>query len=162
MIWDMCTRICGAFWCPWWHVVVVIATPGADSSPQKDGAMIALKFQRYISVIWRMNPCMCVLSVPHWHVKWCKISSGISVTPSDNRKRNLCWCDVTWVPRPFKSSSTRLFVHLLFKLTSNKTLELHVTGPLYPEARGFPNGKRWGNPFRCTTSSWSSWKHWYS
>ena len=65
------------------------------------------------------------------------------ITPSDNRKRNLCWCDVTWVPRPFKSPSTRLFVHPVFKLTSNKTLELHVTGPLYPEARGFPNGKRW-------------------
>ena len=119
--------------------------------------MIALKFQRYISVIWRMNPCMCVLSVPHWHVKWRKISSGISVTPSDNRKRNLCWCDVTCVPRPFKSSSTRLFVHPVFKLTSNKTLQLHVTGPLYPEARGFPNGKRRGNPFRYMTSPWSSW-----
>ena len=84
------------------------------------------------------------------------------ITPSDNRKRNLCWCDVTWVSRPLKSSSARLFVHSVFKLTSNKTLELHVTGPLYLEARGFPNGKRWWNPFRCMTSSWSSWKHWYS
>ena len=123
------------------------------------------KFQRYISVIWRMNPA-CVsfqFHIDMWSdARFREIWSGISVTPSDNRKRNLCWCDVTGVPRPFNSPATRLFVHPVFKLTSNKTLELHVTGPLYPEARGFPNGKRWGNPFRCMTSSWSSWKHWYS
>ena len=91
-----------------------------------------------------------------------EISSGISVTPSDNRKKNLCWCDVTWVPGPFKSPAKRLFVHPVFKLTSNKILELHVTGPCIRKPVASQMVKDGETLFRCMTSSWSSWKHWYS
>ena len=104
-------------------------------------------------VIWRVSPSVRFLSFSHWHVKWRKISKDFVGYFS-----NACWWsnkrphlnDITWVPWRLKSPATRLLGYLLFKLTSNKTSELHISR--------LPNGKWWRNFFHSVTS-WSAWKH---